>query len=64
MKPCKSHKAKNNYSELRYLIRESKYQHAFLNGDPGIIDLLDYWLEQWLELKDSCPVCGTEDPCP
>lgn len=55
---------KSKYAKIDKVLMEARYYAAFADGEQGIIDLLDYWLEQWLQYKNYCPVCGTENICP
>lgn len=34
---------------------------ALAGTDEDIINMLDYWLEQWVARKDQCPNCGTDE---
>ena len=40
------------------IIMDAKYEMAFSEGNEGIINLLDRWLDDWLFRKDHCPKCS------
>jgi len=39
------------------LVLEACYL-IMLSDEEQLLYRLDYWLEQWLDRKNSCPICG------
>lgn len=44
--------------DFNLIVRNLRYEMALSEGDEGIIELLDLWLENFLFSKSRCPVCG------
>lgn len=49
-------------SELSLFVIEGQYiiglNKQEVYGDDAVIDMLDYWLENWIHRKSLCPCCG------
>ena len=46
-------------SDIDQVLLDMRYEMAFADDtEEAILDLLDYWLSEWLYLKSQCPECG------
>lgn len=47
---------------IEKVLLDTRYHMAILEGtDEAYIEMLDYWLENWLYKKSRCPDCGSDN---
>lgn len=50
---------KKDKEDISELLIDLRYKITlYINDDEAYVNMLDFWLENWLYYKDHCPCCG------